>query len=222
MNISQTKASRTPSNVFGRRLAFHLIYLAFVAANMQLANCQVTSSSSSNVAGPAGTVPLSHLYWHFLVYQNHLDQTAAQMEKEGKSGTLVRSFIQTKLNMSDTRFEPIHRASDRLSASLADLNGRAQHLRSLYIQSKPPLDGILSPEQQNLHDQLKKLNVEREELLTEQMNALENELTVDDRTAFREFLTKQIAPGVRVVTPSRPTGQPLPLISGNSDNGGGK
>jgi hypothetical protein len=177
---------------------------------------------SANAAGPSATVPLSHLYWHFLMYQNHLDQEAAEMEKEGESGTLVRSFLQTKLNMSDTRFEPIHRASNRLSLSLANLNARAQHLRSLYIQSRPPLDGALSSEQQNLHDQLKQLNVEREELLTEQMNELENELTTDDRTAFREFLAKQIAPGVTVVKPSRPAGQPLPLASGNSGNGGGK
>ena len=170
----------------------------------------------------SSSVPLSHLYWHFLMYQNHLDQKAAEMEKDGKSGTAVRSLIQTKLSMSDTKFEPFHRASERLSASLANLNSRAQHLRSLYIQSSPPLDGALSPEQQKLHDQLKELNVEREELLTEQMNALDNELAVDDRAAFREFLAKQIAPAVTVVKPSRPAGQPLPLTSGNSANGGGK
>jgi hypothetical protein len=205
---------------FGIRSVFCLVSLLNIAYFHSYA--QAPAEPAPITSGRSSSVPMSHLYWHFLMYQNHLDQEAAQMEKEGKSGAVVRSFIQTKLNMSDTRFEPIHRASDRLSASLANLNSRAQHLRSLYIQSRPPLDGTLSPEQQNLHDQLKKLNVEREELLTEQMNVLENELTADDRTAFREFLAKQIAPAVTVVKPSRLAGQPLPLTSGNSDNGGGK
>jgi hypothetical protein len=205
---------------FGIRTAVSILLLQHIACfhgygQAPAAPAQVPSSTSSSV-------PLSHLYWHFLMYQNHLDQEAAQMEKEGKSGAVVRSFIQTKLNMSDNRYEPIHRASDRLSAAMANLNSRAQHLRSLYIQTKPPQDGTLTPEQQNLHDQLKRLNVEREQLLAEQMNTLDNELAVDDRAAFREFLTKQIAPRVTVTKPASLANQPSPFTSGNSGSGGGK
>jgi len=159
------------------------------------------------------------LYWHFLTYQHHLDEAAAKTEQQGQSGAAVRSIMQAKLSMSDEHFEPIHRASDRLSASMSNLNARAEHLRSLYIQLDPPKNGPLTPEQQKLHDQLKKMNGEREELLTEQMNKLDNELAVNDRATFREFLIKHVSLGVVAVTLNKPS---VSSSGANPAVGGGK
>jgi hypothetical protein len=54
------------------------------------------------------------------------------------------------------------------------------------------------------------LNSEREDLLTEQMNRLDNELAGSDRVTFREFLTKKFALGVVAVP--RPQ-HPLPGLA---------
>ena len=159
---------------------------------------QATSQSSTS-----STVPLSHLYWHFLQYQHHLDEKSEELEKQGQSGDTVRSLMQSQLKMSDVKFASMHRASNRLSASMSDWNARVEHLRSLYIQSKPSKDIPLTPEQQQLHDQLKHMNDEREAILTEQMNSLDNELSTADRATFRDFLTKQIASKV-VISSSLP------------------
>ena len=161
---------------------------------------QATSQSSTS-----SSVPLSHLYWHFLQYQHHLDEKAEELEKQGQSGDTVRSLMQSQLKMPDVQFASMHRASDRLSASMSDWNARVEHLRSLYIQSKPAKDIPLTPQQQELHDQLKQMNDEREAILTQQMNSLDNELSTVDRAAFRDFLTKKIASRIvasRSLTPS--------------------
>ena len=200
-----------------------LLLLGSLVSLSALGSSQVVQlNAGPPVTSSENSVPLQHLYWHFLMYQHHLDLKAAQMEKEGTSGTAVRSFMQAKLNMADAQYEPIHRAADSLSAALADLNTRAQHLRLLYIQSKPPKDGPLTSEQQTIHDQLKAMNDEREKLLTEQMNKLDNELSGDDRASFRDFLTNQIAPGVITVKLPNSASQSLSLAPATSGSGGGK
>src|SRR5262249_31559410 len=54
-----------------------------------LANLPVygQATPASLQAGQNGRAPLSHLYWHFLVYQNHLDKTAAAREQRGRAGS---------------------------------------------------------------------------------------------------------------------------------------
>jgi hypothetical protein len=183
---------------------------------------QLVQPSLSPVLSSSNSVSLQHLYWHFLMYQHHLDQKANEMEKEGNSGAVVRSFVQAKLKMSDSQFEPIRRAADGLSMSLADLNTRAQQLRSLYIQSQPAKEGSLTSEQQKIHDQLKSLNDERENLITNQMNKLDNELAVNDRAALREYLTNEVAPSVITVKRPKPASQVSPLTAVPSLSGGGK
>jgi small-conductance mechanosensitive channel len=178
---------------------------------------QATSQSSTSSA-----VPLSHLYWHFLQYQHHLNEKAKELEKQGQPGDTVRSLIQSQLKMSDVQFASIHKASDRLSASMAEWNARVEHLRSFYIQSKPSKDIPLTSEQQQLHDQLKHMNDEREAILTEQMNSLDNELSTTDRAAFRDFLTKQIASRVVTSRPWMPSSSVGSNQVANPAAGGGK
>jgi hypothetical protein len=142
---------------------------------------------------------MSHLYWHFLMYQNHLDQRAAEMEKEGKSGTSVKSFLQGKLNMPDNRFELIHQAARRLSASMSDLNARAEKLRAKLIETHPSKSIPPTSEQEQLRSALQMLNDEREAILLREMDRLDNELATEDRARFREFMLRTIAPNVRSI-----------------------
>jgi hypothetical protein len=193
--------------------------LGLLSIGLIQSSCQTVSEPSQAGPNMSNTVPLSHLYWHFLTYQHHLDEVAANQEKEGRSGAAARSMMQAKLSMSDEHFEPVHRASDRLHASMANLNARAEHLRSVYVSLNPPKDGPLTPQQQSVHDQLKKMNEEREELLTEQMNRLDNELAPNDRTVFQEFVRKQIALSVVAVVPPKTS---VSSSVANSPAGGGK
>jgi len=193
--------------------------LAFLIVPFGYARGQQTSSQS----GASPTVPLSHLYWHFLQYQHHLDEKSEELEKQGQSGDIVRSLMQRQLKMSDAQFASMHKASDRLSAAMSEWNARVEHLRSLYIQSKPSRDIPLTFEQQQLHDQLKQMNNEREAILTEQMNSLDNELSTADRAAFRDFLTNQIASKIVISTTLTPSSSSA--VGGQVANpvtGGGK
>ena len=49
-------------------------------------------------------VSLPHQYWHFLVYQNHLDSLATQREQQGRDGSYLRNHFQQKLGLTDAQF----------------------------------------------------------------------------------------------------------------------
>ncbi|GGA73511.1 hypothetical protein GCM10011507_26370 [Edaphobacter acidisoli] len=124
------------------------------------------------------------------------------MEKGGSSGTAVRTFIQSKMSISDAEYAPIHEAADRLSSAMADLNTKAIHLRQLYLQTKPVKGAPLTPEQQTLYDQLKQIDTDREQMLTQQMEELDNELSSNARSTFRKFLVSRIAPNTKAIPSS--------------------
>src|SRR6266478_3630227 len=57
-------------------------------------------SQSVNLITPKSQkerAPLSHLYWHFLLYQNHLDRAAADHEQQGKDGRWLSNHFQKQL-----------------------------------------------------------------------------------------------------------------------------
>ncbi len=99
-----------------RRL-FCLALSALLLLMGVLANPATTKSQQLPGQPPApGTfqpkpIPLPHLYWHFLVYQNHLDTTAAAHESQGKDGQWLRAYLQKKLAFSDSEFAPRPRLS---------------------------------------------------------------------------------------------------------------
>src|SRR5215470_928225 len=48
--------------------------------------------------------PLSHLYMHFLLYQNHLDRAAATREAKGEDGSQLRDHLQKRLGFNAAEF----------------------------------------------------------------------------------------------------------------------
>jgi hypothetical protein len=66
-----------------------------------------------------------HLYWHFLMYQNHLDRAAAAHEKQGKDGKWLRNHLQQRLGFTDSQFAPIRTSAQRLEPQVVDIRAKA-------------------------------------------------------------------------------------------------
>lgn len=140
---------------------------------------------------------MAHLYWHFLVYQNHLDTKAAELDAHGKNGNPMRSHLQHILGLSDADYAPIRTSSVRLTAKVKDLDAQAAAIRSA------------GPSSSSL-DQLKALTVQRETDINAEISFLKQTLPPDKIRAFEAFLTQFFSPTNAIPRPPIATGQPAP------------
>jgi hypothetical protein len=153
-------------------------------------------------------IPLPHLYWHFLVYQNHLDNTAAANEQQGKDGQWLRTFLQKKLVFSDSEFATVRDSSVRLTAEIKALDAQAQaivqadtaaHKQGLIpVGSAPP--GLA---------QLKALSAQREAYIGAEIQYLNQALSAQDAATLQTFLQQTFSKTVTTVDRRQPS--PLPF-----------
>jgi len=148
---------------------------------------------------PSQMRPLSlpHLYWHFLVYVNHLDTKSLEVDAKGKNGKLMRSYLQKRLGFSDAEFAPIRTSSVRLTAEVKDLDAKAVELHKAGLSSS------------NL-DQLKALTIQRESDIYSEMSYLKQTLPPDKIRAFEAFLTQFFSPANASPGPPSITGNQAP------------
>ena len=95
-----------------------LLFLLQMAATSTSCQSVSESSQSQNVPKQA---PLPHLYWHLLMWQNHLDKSAAEHEQQGENGSWLRGHLQKQLGFTESEFAPIRESAQRLASTLADL-----------------------------------------------------------------------------------------------------
>lgn len=138
-------------------------------------------------------VPVEHLYWYFLLFQNHIDTRAAELDAQGKNGTVVRNHLQRSLGWSDADFTPIHDASVRLAAKAKDLHAKNQAIIAAGKSSSSP-------------NRLRALASQRDAALNAEVSYLRSTLPPDKVVAFEAFLARLF---------SQPTATPLPA-SGNT------
>jgi hypothetical protein len=165
-------------------------------------NSQAVPSLSS--VGTGSRVPLSHLYWHFLLHQHHLDKVAAEREKQGRDGRWLRNYYQQKLGFSGADFEVIRQAAQGLQSELDDLDAevrtvtqaeRARHSRVLASPNDlPPVP-----------PRLIELRDKREALIERHANNLKIALGARASAKLDNYLENEFAPNVRVqpVDPTR-------------------
>jgi hypothetical protein len=122
-------------------------------------------------------VPLAHLYWHFLMYQNHLDTKAEELTAQGKDGSVMHDYLQKKMRLSDADFAPIRTSSVRLTAKIKTLDAQAVAIRATGMTPSS-------------HDQLKTLTAQREANIAAEISYLRQELPPDKINAFETFLTQ--------------------------------
>jgi len=65
--------------------------------------------------------PLHHLYWHLLLYQNHLDRKAAALDQQGrpKDAKFLRNHLQNDLHLTNEQFAVFRQAGLQLEEDLA-------------------------------------------------------------------------------------------------------
>jgi hypothetical protein len=146
------------------------------ASAQQLVQNQPSPTSSAKRT----PVTLAHCYWHFLMYQNHLDLKAVEQAAEGKDGTRFSGLLQASLALSDSDFAPIRTSSARLAAEVNALNARAAAIAA----AKNPTGSA----------QLVALTIERETDINAEVSYIRNTLGTAKTAAFEAFLTQMFAP----------------------------
>jgi hypothetical protein len=143
-------------------------------------------------------IPMSHLYWHFLMYQNHLDSKGASGETtKGQDQGGMGSYAQKRLGFSDADFAPIRSSSVRLTAEVKALDERATATRAVGTPSEN-------------YGQLKALTAEREADINSEISYLKQTLSPDKVMRFEAFLNRLYSPTNGAHPPSSSTTQKAP------------
>jgi hypothetical protein len=138
-------------------------------------------------------VSIPHLYWHFLAYQQHLDEVAATREKQGKNGQSPRDSLQNELGFSSLDYAQIHTSAIRLTNELSDINakGKAIVASTRSAQSAGFLsDSAASADQQ----QMIALIAERDADIDQEIAAINLSLSTEQQKTLQEYLVRKFSP----------------------------
>ena len=171
-----------------------LLCMSSTIVTCQLAQLQPQPVIRNHVSGKP--VPLAHLYWHFLIYQNMLDTKADALDVQGKDGSRLRAHMQNRLNFSDAEFASIRTSAKHLTAQLASLDAQA---KAIHDAGSSPANA------KQLHD----LSVQREMYINAEIVSLKQSLPPDKITMFETFITQFFAPK-NVTVQVTPSAQPAP------------
>ena len=133
------------------------------------------------------TVSTPHLYWHLLIYQQHLDSVAAEREKQGRDGSWLRNYLQKKLGFTDFEFAPVRESAQRLEKTIAEIDASAKSIaqadRALYGNGLLP-SGVQPPG----WAKLKELNQDRESAIANEIEILNEALGSKNAARFKAFV----------------------------------
>jgi hypothetical protein len=140
----------------------------------------------------------AHLYWHFLLYQNYLDRQAVIRQKQGKDGLALRDHFQRRLQFTDSQYGVVRQAGLQLEADLKIESAKAAPIIALDRQwiklhgrSAGPPPG---------HSQVQQLQKEREAVITNAVEQLNQALGPQTSAKFQTFIDTEWAPHVTVHT----------------------
>jgi hypothetical protein len=153
------------------------------------------SQPPSNGTAQSALPSMPHMYWHFLVYQNHLDTVAAAQAAQGNDASFLRNHFQLKLGFSDAGFAPIRTSSARLTAEVQALDAEAAAIRAA---GQSPTSTA----------QLKALAAAREADINAEVAFLQQTLSPAQVTAFEAFLTQLFSTKSIVQLRNPAAGQP--------------
>lgn len=147
------------------------------------ASGQIPQTSQPRPDGTLTLKPLSlpQLYRQFLLFQNHLDTRASELEAQGKDGTPLRKLLQNKIGFSDADFAPIRASSQRLGSEWKDFNQQAMGIR----RATP------GPERD---EKWRALIKRRDDSTQREVQYLGGVMTPQKRTAMENFLRQFFAP----------------------------
>ncbi len=132
--------------------------------------------------------PLSHIYMHFLLYQNHLDKAAEEREKEGKDGSSLRDHLQKAVGFTPSEFSLVRESARDLETKLKANRAQAIPIiqRDRAIRLSNPSE--LLPARISPSPELVELRKQREELIKEEETNLDSRLGPEAAAKLQAFL----------------------------------
>jgi hypothetical protein len=167
--------------------------LCFIAASLAFGQAPSTGMPGSQ----SKRVSLPHLYWHFLIYQNHLDQVAAQRVANGKDGSWLSNHFEQKLGFTDAQFAVVRATAQRLAPELQAVDAQAMAFIAAYRAAhphqpgSPPLSGPAPPE-------IAALMQQHEAVIQKEIANLQSVLGPELSARLENFLQTQFALNVTV------------------------
>lgn len=155
---------------------------------------QQAVSSAPKAAPALQPVSLAHCYWHFLMYQNHLDARGAELAAQGKDGSALSGHLQSALGFSDADFAIVRASSARLAGEVNALNTKAAGIAA----AKSPGGAV----------QLQALVTEREGNINAEVAYLRSALGPAKTAKFEAFIVQLLSPKSVAVQVTAPPSQP--------------
>jgi hypothetical protein len=179
----------------------HRVSLCFALAALLIAPIgrgQQASVKALPTSSTGTRAPLAHVYMNFLLYQNHLDKSAAVHEQQGKDGSWLRDHFQRQLGFTDSQFAIVRATGTRLQLELADVQHRA---KTIVLE-----DRIAHPRLPKSHEplpppnpQLRLLTQERESIIQREMANLNTQLDSRSATKLKTFLENDFLRGANEI-----------------------
>jgi hypothetical protein len=134
------------------------------------------------------------------MYQNHLDQAAADHEKHGKDGSWLRNHFQQKLGFTDAEFAPVRITAQQLESEMKPIDAQ---ITTIALQDHAWLR--LHGRSQSAgappgHAQVHQLGQTREALIQSKVDNLNQALGPKNASKFQYFIENEWAPHVIVRT----------------------
>jgi hypothetical protein len=190
-----------------------IFLFALLSSNLSclvLGQAPAPLTTGSAVIDQSKPVSVPHLYWHFLIYQHHLDQLAVEDEKQGKDGGWLRSYLQSKLSMTDEEFQPIRESADRLDSAITSLNAEASADVSAYKAARSK-EGSSSWSAQQYRQKLKELTGQRDAAINKEIDTLNAALSPDAAQKLQDYIKNTFSKNVSIVrvSPNQEPGRPF-------------
>jgi hypothetical protein len=163
---------------------------AYVIASLLLLSGALTAQNTQRIP-----VPVPHLYWHFLILQNHLDRVAAAHEQRGEDGSALRIYYQKRIGFTDSQFAKVREAALRLEPELKAIDAEvtavidADHARHPRMLASPKDLPPVPPE-------LTELQRKREQTIEYEVGSLKLALGARQTAKLGTFLTQEFAHNV--------------------------
>ena len=185
----------------GRGIVFGVLALAAVSVAQEKA-----SRLLPKVRG-VSRAPYSHIYMHFLLYQNHLDKAAAERELEGKDGAWLRNSLQKRLGFSSSQFALVRASALRLDSKLKANTAQAQTIlqtdRAARLSSLATPQAVSSPSAE-----IKNLSKQREDTILAEESDLDRKLGPVAATKLQTFLKNEFLRSTRNQPPFKLPAEP--------------
>jgi len=182
-----------PEKKCARALGLSAGFLCLMTASLAFGQGPYPVTAS----GPSTRVSLPHLYWHFLMYQNHLDQAAAQHEANGKDGTWLSNHFEQKLGFTDAQFAIVRAAAQRLAPEIRALDAQAKAFIDADHAANPRQPGSRPPSRPT-PPQITALMHQHEAVIQQEVTNLKRALGPDLAARLDNFLQTQFALNVTV------------------------